>query len=151
MEYYLTKERLDELKSELNSLKTDKRVEVANKLKRAKEFGDLSENAEYQAAKDEQANVERRIGDLEEIVRNALVIKKMADQDTVDVGSSVEVSRDGKAMKFHIVGSEEAKPEEGKISNESPLGRELLGHKVGDSIAVDAPNGKVQYKVVKIA
>ncbi|HZX00832.1 MAG TPA: transcription elongation factor GreA [Candidatus Paceibacterota bacterium] len=151
MEYYLTKERLEELKSELSSLKTDKRVEVANKLKRAKEFGDLSENAEYQAAKDEQANVERRIGDLEEIVRNALVIKKMADQDTVDVGSSVEVSRDGKSMKFHIVGSEEAKPEEGRISNESPLGRELLGHRVGDSIAVDAPNGKVQYKVVKIS
>ena len=151
MEYYLTKERLEELKSELSSLKTDKRVEVANKLKRAKEFGDLSENAEYQAAKDEQANVERRIGDLEEIVRNALVIKKMDDQDTVDVGSSVEVSRDGKSMKFHIVGSEEAKPEEGRISNESPLGRELLGHRVGDSIAVDAPNGKVQYKVVKIS
>ena len=151
MEYYLTKERLEELKSELSSLKTDKRVEVANKLKRAKEFGDLSENAEYQAAKDEQANVERRIGDLEEIVRNALVIKKMADQDTVDVGSSVEVSRDGKSMKFHIVGSEEAKPEEGRISNESPLGRELLGHRVGDSIAVDAPNGKVQYKIVKIS
>ena len=151
MEYYLTKERLEELKSELSSLKTDKRVEVANKLKRAKEFGDLSENAEYQAAKDEQANVERRIGDLEEIVRNALVIKKMADQDTVDVGSSVEVSRDGKSMKFHIVGSEEAKPEEGRISNESPLGRELLGHRVGDSIAVDAPSGKVKYKVVKIS
>lgn len=151
MEYYLTKERLEELKSELALLKTNKRVEVASKLKRAKEFGDLSENAEYQAAKDEQANVERRIGDLEEIIRNALVIKKMPDQDTVDVGSSVEVSRDGKSMEFHIVGSEEAKPEEGKISNESPLGRELLGHRVGDSIAVDAPNGKVQYKVIKIS
>lgn len=150
MEYYLTKERLEELKSEVSSLKTDKRVEVASKLKRAKEFGDLSENAEYQAAKDEQANVERRISDLEEIVRNALVIKKAADQDTIDVGSSVEVSRDGKGMKFVIVGSEEAKPESGLISNESPLGRELLGHKVGDSVVVDAPNGKVQYKVVKI-
>ncbi len=151
MEYYLTKERLEELKSELISLKTDKRVEIASKLKRAKEFGDLSENAEYQSAKDEQANVERRIGDLDEIIRNVLVIKKMPDQDTIDVGSSVEVSRDGKSMEFHIVGSEEARPEDGKISNESPLGRELLGHKVGDSIAVDAPNGKVQYKVVKIS
>lgn len=150
MEYYLTKERLEELKSEVSSLKTDKRVEVASKLKRAKEFGDLSENAEYQAAKDEQANVERRISDLEEIVRNALVIKKAAGQDTIDVGSSVEVSRDGKGMKFVIVGSEEAKPESGLISNESPLGRELLGHRVGDSVVVDAPNGKVQYKVVKI-
>ncbi len=151
MEYYLTKERLEELKSELSSLKTDKRVEIASKLKRAKEFGDLSENAEYQSAKDEQANVERRIGDLDEIIRNVLVIKKTHDQDTIDVGSSVEVSRDGKNMEFHIVGSEEARPEEGRISNESPLGRELLGRRVGDSIAVDAPNGKVQYKVVKIS
>lgn len=151
MEYYLNKGRLEELKSELSLLKTDKRIEIANKLKRAKEFGDLSENAEYQSAKDEQANVERRISDLEEIIRNALVIKKVADQDTVDVGSSVEVSRDGKSMKFDIVGSEEAKPEEGRISNESPLGRELLGRRVGDSIAVDAPNGKIQYKVVKIS
>src|SRR3989304_2931948 len=110
MEYYLTKERLEELKSELSSLKTDKRVEVAAKLKRAKEFGDLSENAEYQAAKDEQANVERRIGDLEEIIRNALVIKKLADQDTIDVGMGLEVIRDGQNMNFAIVGSEEAKP-----------------------------------------
>src|SRR3990167_5625173 len=105
MEYYLTKERLEELKSELSSLKTDKRVEVANKLKRAKEFGDLSENAEYQAAKDEQANVERRIGDLEEIVRNALIIKKNIDQDIIDVGSTVEVRRNGQPLKFNIVGS----------------------------------------------
>jgi transcription elongation factor GreA len=151
MEYYLTKERLEELKSELVTLKTDRRIDIASKLKRAKEFGDLSENAEYHSAKDEQANVERRIDDLEEIIRNVLVIKKMPCQDTIDVGSSVEVSREGKSMEFNIVGSEEAKPEEGKISNESPLGRELLGHKVGDSIAVDAPNGKVQYKVVKIS
>ncbi len=151
MEYYLTEERLEELKSELNSLKTGKRVEVANKLKRAKEFGDLSENAEYQTAKDEQANVERRIGDLEGIIRNVLVIKNMPDQDTIDIGSSVEMIRDGKSMNFRIVGSEEAKPETGQISNESPLGKELLGHKVGDYIAVDAPSGKVQYKVVKIS
>ena len=141
---------MEELKSELNSLKTDKRVEVASKLKRAKEFGDLSENAEYQAAKDEQANMERRIGDLEEIVRNVLVIKETANQEMIDIGSTIEVRRNDQLLKFKIVGSEEAKPEEGFISNESPLGSGLIGCKVGDSIAVDAPNGKIQYKVVKI-
>ena len=150
MEYYLTKERLEELKSELNSLKTGKRVEVADKLKRAKEFGDLSENAEYHAAKDEQANVERRIGDLEEIVRNAVVIKEIANQEMIDIGSTIEVRRDDQILKFKIVGSEEAKPEKGFISNESPLGSGLIGRKVGDFVAVDAPNGKIQYKVVKI-
>lgn len=150
MDYYLTQERLDELKAELNNLKTERRVEVANKLKRAKEFGDLSENAEYLSAREEQDSIERRIGDLEEIARNAVIIKKNSDRDTVDVGSTVEVRRDGDPLKFSIVGSEEAKPEEGLISNESPLGKELLGHKVGDSIVVEAPSGKVEYKIFKI-
>src|SRR3989344_1559820 len=113
MNYYVTKERLEELKTELNNLKTVSRLEVANKLKRAKEFGDLSENAEYLAAREEQTNVERRIGDLEEIVRNAVVIKYNADQEIIDVGSTVEVRRNGQPLKFNIVGSEEAKPEAG--------------------------------------
>lgn len=150
MDYYLTQERLDELKAELNNLKTESRVEVANKLKRAKEFGDLSENAEYLSAREEQDGIERRIDDLEEITRNAVIIKKNSNRDTVDVGSTVEVRRDGDPLKFSIVGSEEAKPEEGLISNESPLGKELLGHKVGDSIVVEAPSGKVEYKIFKI-
>jgi len=150
MDYYLTQERLDELKAELNRLKTEKRLEIANKLKRAKEFGDLSENAEYLGAREEQANAERRVSDLEEILRNAVIIKKSSGNDTIDIGSAVEVRRNGEPLKFKIVGSEEAKPEEGFISNESPLGRELIGHKVGDSITVDAPSGNVEYKIYKI-
>ncbi|OGY57270.1 MAG: transcription elongation factor GreA [Candidatus Colwellbacteria bacterium RIFCSPHIGHO2_12_FULL_43_12] len=151
MDYYVTQERLEELKAELSNLKTSNRVEIANKLKRAKEFGDLSENAEYLAAREEQANVERRIGDLEEIVRNAVIIKKNIDQDIIDVGSTVEVRRNGQPLKFNIVGSEEAKPEAGLISNESPIGKELLGHKVGDSVKVDTPNGEVEYKIFKLS
>ena len=151
MDYYLTQERLEELKAELSSLKTASRLEVANKLKRAKEFGDLSENAEYLAAREEQANVERRVGDLEEILRNAVIIKKGVDQDIIDVGSTVEVRRNGQPLKFSIVGSEEAKPEGGFISNESPLGKELLGHKVGDSVMVETPNGNVEYKIFKLS
>lgn len=150
MDYYLTQERLDELKVELNSLKTEKRLEIANKLRRAKEFGDLSENAEYLTAREEQANVEGRIGDLEEIIRSAVIIKENLHQDIIDVGSTVEVRRNGQPLKFRIVGSEEAKPEEGLISNESPLGKELLDHKVGDSVIVETPNGKVEYKIFKI-
>lgn len=151
MDYYLTKERLEELKEELESFKTEKRLDVADKLKRAKEFGDLSENSEYLAAREEQANTERRIEDLEEIIRNAVIIQKSINKDIIDVGSGVEVRRGNEPLKFQIVGSEEAKPENGLISNESPLGRELLGHKVGDSVVVEAPNGKVEYKIFKIS
>lgn len=151
MDYYLTQERLNELKVELHKLKTERRLEIANKLKRAKEFGDLSENAEYLAAREEQANVEGRIGDLEKITRNVVIIKKGSDQDTVDVGSTVEVRRNGQPLKFRIVGSEEAKPESGLISNESPLGKELLGHRVGDGVVVETPNGEVEYKIFKVS
>jgi len=150
MDYYVTQERLEELKTELNQLKTVSRLGVANKLKRAKEFGDLSENAEYLAAREEQANVERRVNDLEEIIRNAVVIKHSVNKDSIDVGSSVEVRRNGQPLQFRIVGSEEAKPEEGLISNESPLGKELLSHKVGDSVTVETPNGNVEYKIFKL-
>ncbi|MBT9151389.1 MAG: Transcription elongation factor GreA [candidate division WS2 bacterium] len=151
MDYYLTQERLDELKAELNRLKTEKRLEIANKLKRAKEFGDLSENAEYLGAREEQANVERRVSDLEEIIRSAVVIKRNSGQENIDVGSTVEVRRNGEPLKFGIVGSEEAKPEAGLISNESPLGKELLGRKVGDSVTVETPIGNVEYKIFKIS
>jgi len=151
MDYYLTQERLDELKAELNRLKTEKRLEIANKLKRAKEFGDLSENAEYLGAREEQANAERRVSDLEEIIRNVVIIKRSGDQENVDVGSTVEVRRNGEPLKFGIVGSEEAKPEAGLISNESPLGKELLGRKVGDAVTVETPSGKVEYKIFKIS
>ena len=149
--YFLTQKRLSELKQELDEMKTKKRLEVAEQLRQAKELGDLSENSEYLEAREEQTRLERQIVEIEDILRNVTIIKEGTSREKVEIGSTVEVVRDKKQLSFIIVGSEEAKPEEGRISNESPLGRELLGHRVGDSIAVDAPNGKVQYKVVKIS
>lgn len=151
MNYFLTEERLGELKTELESLKTDKRIEISEKLKKAKELGDLSENAEYSEARDDQAKVEQRIAELEEILRNVAIIKKEGDTEAVDIGSKVELNKNGKVLEFSIVGSNEAKPELNLISNESPLGKKLIGRKVGESITIDAPNGKIEYKILKIS
>ncbi len=148
--YYLTQERLEELKQELETLKTEKRLEVADRLKRAKEFGDLSENAEYAEAREEQSAVETRIFELEELLRRAVVIKKTEGSDRVEVGSKVTVRKNGDISEYTIVGSNESKPEEGKISNESPIGRALLGKRVGDSITVATPAGQAAYQVTKI-
>lgn len=149
--YYLSKERIAELKDELNDLVTNKRMEVAEKLKRAKEFGDLSENSEYNEAKDEQARLERRIAEVENILQNAELIKKSSQKDEVNIGSTVSVEKNGDAkIAYTIVGSEEANPDEGKISNESIVGGALLGHKVGDKIDVETPNGKNSYKIISI-
>lgn len=148
--YYLSEKRLEELKKELNELKTIKRIEISERLKRAKEYGDLSENAEYENAREEQENVESRIDELEDIIKNASIIKKSGRSDFVDLGSEVEVSVSGKTRKFSIVGSNEAKPEEGLISNESPIGRAIMGKKVGDVAIVSAPSGEVSYKIVSI-
>ncbi|MBI3114558.1 MAG: transcription elongation factor GreA, partial [Candidatus Harrisonbacteria bacterium] len=120
---YLTLERLEALKAELQDLKINKRIEVAERLKRAKELGDLSENSEYFEAREEQAQLEARIIELEEIIKNASVIGKSTSHAKVEIGSTVEVAKDGAKMKFTIVGSNEADPENGRISNESPLGR----------------------------
>ena len=148
--FYLTPERLEELKKELNDLKTRRRFEVAERLKRAKELGDLSENAEYVEARDEQAEVEARIIELEEIVRNAVLIKKEGEQKMVQIGSTVVVEKDGQEQKFTIVGSNEANPAAGFISNESPLGRSFLGKKPGEVANVVTPKGEVVYKIVRI-
>lgn len=148
--YYLTKERLEELKQELDDLKNKKRVEIAEKLKRAKEYGDLSENAEYAEARDEQSVVETRIFELEDLLKKAVVIKKSEGSDKVEVGSTVTVRKNGDIFIYTIVGSYEAKPEEGKISDESPLGRAFLGHKVGDSVTVTTPGGQAGYQITKI-
>jgi transcription elongation factor GreA len=149
--YYLTEERLAELKVELDELKTKARIEVAEHLKRAKEYGDLSENAEYAEAKEEQSRVEQRIFELEEMVKRAVIISEGQGGDTVTVGSIVTIKKDGKSSSYTIVGSNESKPEEGKISNESPLGRAFLGHKVGDKVEVNTPSGKATYEITKIA
>lgn len=149
-QYYVTKERLEELKEELHTLKSEKRLEVADRLKRAKEYGDLSENSEYTEAREEQSWVETRIFELDELLKKAVIIKKSAGSDEVEVGSTITVRKDGQNSRYMIVGSNEAKPEEGKISNESPLGRAFLKHKVGDKIQVKVPSGEVTYQITKI-
>jgi transcription elongation factor GreA len=147
--YYLSSRRLEELKEELAELKSVRRLEVAERLKRAKEYGDLSENAEYQEAREQQEFVESRIDELDEIVKNAVIIKKTGSE-FVDLGCEVEVEVNSKPKKFSVVGSNEAKPEEGMISNESPLGKAIIGKKVGDTVTVKAPIGEIAYKIVRI-
>lgn len=146
---YLTKEGLDELKSELKTLVDVKRSEVAQRIKNAREMGDLSENAEYQAAKEEQAYVEGKISELEEIIKHAKV-QAVGKKDVVSVGTVVTVHIDGSQEIFHLVGAPEADPMKGKISLESPLGSELMGKKVGDQFEVDVPVGKLTYTILKI-
>ena len=150
MKYYLTKERLEEIKTELERLKKEGRLEIAERLKHAKEYGDLSENAEYAGAKDAQTQLESRIFELERIVRNAAIIKKSAAGDTVRIGSTINVKKDGKELRYTIVGSNESKPEANLISNESPLGKAFLGKKIGDTLEVNTPSGKAKYKIIKI-
>lgn len=148
--YYLTKERLEQIKQELEDLKTNARIRVAERLKRAKEFGDLSENAEYTEAKEEQEQVERRIFELEEMVKNASVITQGGSKGEVQIGSTITLQKGSSSVKYMIVGSNEARPEEGRISNESPVGKELLGKKVGDTIKAKTPSGEIQYTIVSI-
>ena len=147
---YLTKERLEEFKVELNDLKNIKRNEVAQRLKQAKEYGDLSENSEYAEAREEQANVETRIFELEDLLKDAVLIEKTEDNGAVQVGSVISIKKGDKTSVYTIVGKYEAKPEEGKISDESPLGKAFLGHKVGDKIPVTTPAGQMTYEILKI-
>ncbi|MEK9170395.1 MAG: transcription elongation factor GreA [Patescibacteria group bacterium] len=147
---YFTKERLEELKKEFENLKTQKRIEVGERLRRAKELGDLSENSEYFEAREEQAQVETRILELEEMIKHAAIIEKVHAAVVVSVGSTVVAEKNGQQMKFTIVGSNEAQPEAGLISNESPLGSAFLGKKSGDKVVVATPGGKVEYLIISI-
>ena len=147
---YLTKEKLEELKVELEDLKGRRRIEVGERLKRAKELGDLSENSEYFEAREEQAQLEARIGDLEDTVKNASLIEKGGVSSIVKVGSTITVEKDGNTRQFIIVGSSETKPETGYISNESPLGAAFLGKKVGDAVNVKTPAGTSSFKILSI-
>jgi len=150
----LTPEGLDKLKEEIEHLSTVKRREVAERIKEAREFGDISENSEYDDAKNEQAMLEARIASLEEKLRSASVIKASElDSNVVRVGSQVSVKDEGsgKSLKYTIVGSTEANPAENRLSNESPVGKGLLGRKKGDTVKVTLPNGKVrELKITKI-
>jgi len=150
----LTPEGLDKLKDEIEHLSTVKRREVAERIKEAREFGDISENSEYDDAKNEQAMLEARIASLEEKLRSASVIDASElDSNVVRVGSLVSVKDEGsgKSLKYTIVGSTEANPSENRLSNESPVGKALLGRKKGDTVKVQLPNGKNrELKITKI-
>ncbi len=150
-ELYLTQEGLDELKKELDELKLVKRPEVISALKDARAQGDLSENAEYDAARTEQAIVEARIKDLEVMVENAVVITK-ADSDKVGLGTKVTIEYvgDDDTEEYSIVGSQEADPFENKISNESPIAKAIMNKKVGDVVSVESPNGTYDVEIVEI-
>jgi len=150
MQHHLTKEGLEKLRKEIEYLKKEGRREIAERLKRAKEYGDLSENSEYTDAKDAQSKLESRIFELEEIIRSAVLIKKNLQKDIVGVGSTIEVQKGFKTFRYTIVGSREAKPEANLISNESPLGKAFLGRKIGDIVEINTPSGKTKYKIVKI-
>ena len=149
----LTKEGYRNLKAEIEYLSTEKRRQVAERIKIAREFGDIAENAEYDDAKNEQAMLEARIAKLEERLAAARVIeKKEIAKDVVSVGAKVRL-RDVDAkqtVEYHIVGSAEANPAEYKLSNESPVGRAIIGHKKGETVEVTTPRGSMKYKILEI-
>jgi transcription elongation factor GreA len=149
----LTPEGYEKLKQEIEYLTTDKRREVADRIRIAREFGDISENAEYDDAKNEQALLEQRIATLEERLRNARVIdKKEIAKDVVSIGSKVRLrDLDAKqTFEYRIVGSAEANPAETKLSNESPVGKAIIGKKKGETVEVAAPRGAMKFKILEI-
>ena len=148
----LTPEGLENLKKEIEHLSTTKRKEVAERIKEAREFGDITENSEYDDAKNEQAMLEARIMTLEDKLRSASVIDaKELSADVVRVGSQVQVTDDkGKSLSYTIVGSTESNPSENKLSNESPVGKAIIGHKKGDVVEVTAPRGALKFKILEI-
>ena len=149
-EVILTKEKLEKLEDELEYLKTKKRPEMAEKIKIARTFGDLSENADYDEAKNEQGEVESRIMKIEDMIRNAKTIEVVENSDTVGVGNTVTLFDEEfeEEVVYKIVGTAESNPLEGYISNESPVGEAIIGHKVDDRVEVETPNGKM-YFVIK--
>lgn len=147
---YLTKERLAELKKELVDLKSRARKEIAERLKQAKEMGDLSENSEFLNAREDQVLLEHRIGQLEEITREAALIHKPKDSQIIKIGSTIKVQKGDRIFTYTIVGPQDSRPDKGLISNESPLGRAFLGKKVGEAVKVQTPVGSADYKISKI-
>ncbi|MFC3039140.1 transcription elongation factor GreA [Virgibacillus xinjiangensis] len=151
--YYMTQEGKEKLEEELRYLKTDRRQEVVERIKIARDFGDLSENSEYDAAKDEQAFVESRISQVETMIRNAVIIENdNEDPNVVALGKSVtfQETPDGEEETYTIVGSAEADPFEGKISNDSPMAKSLLGKEVGSEVTVATPGGDMHVKILKV-
>jgi transcription elongation factor GreA len=152
-EVILTPEGYEKLRKEIDLLRGDKRREVAERIRVAREFGDIAENAEYDDAKNEQAMLEHKIAQLEDRLLTARVItKKEISKDTVSIGSRVRL-RDVAAkqtIEYHIVGSAEANPAENKLSNESPVGKAIMGHKKGETVEVTAPRGSLKFKILEI-
>jgi len=148
---YLSREGLEKLRAELEELVNVRRAEIAQRIHDAKAHGDVMENAEYEDAKNEQAFVEGRIATLEALIKNATIIDANLSTDHVQIGSTVVVRGADGEERFTIVGSTEARPSEGKISNESPVGRALLGRKPGDTVVVRVPAGDFTYTIVSIS
>ena len=150
--YKMSQARYDELQEELNYLKTTRSDEVAEQIKVARGFGDLSENSEYDEAKNEQGKLYSQIAEVEEILQHAVIVDESSSTDVVAIGCKVTVAgADGKALPaYTIVGSQESDPMHGIISEESPFGKALIGAKEGDTVTVDAPRGAIPYTVLKI-
>lgn len=148
-QFYLTSEGVDELKTELQTL-TAQRGPIAERIKTAREFGDLSENAEYSSARQEQERVEGRISEIESILLNVEIIKKPKGDSKVQLGSFVKLQCGDKAKEFQVVGTVEADPMHGKISDESPIGQALLGKKEGEEVEIKTPAETSKYKIVNI-
>jgi transcription elongation factor GreA len=146
----LTKTGFEKLKQELEELKTKTKEEVLKRLNQARSMGDLSENSAYSSAKEELNLVEGRIAELEEILKNAKIVEEVQDKTTVQLGSSVVVEINGKKEKFEIVGEFEADPLNKKLSHTSPIGKALVGKKIGEWVEVEVPAGKIRYKIVEI-
>ncbi len=148
---YISKDRYEELKRELERLESKGRKEIAKRLKEAKQLGDLSENSEYQEARNSQAWLEQKIEHLTEVLRQAEIIRKSAHKETVSMGSQVVLRKNGDEKTYTIVGSDEADPRKGSISNESSLGKLLIGKRVGDEVKLKTPKGEVHYSIIDIS
>jgi transcription elongation factor GreA len=149
MSQYISKEALQELRDELAHRERELRKQITQQIASAKEQGDLSENFEYQDAKDRQAENEQRIAYLQDFIRNAHIIEP-SSSDSIELGSSFTVKKDGEESSFSLVGATEANPMEGKLSHESPIGKAFLGHGAGDTVTVEVPNGSVSYTILSI-
>lgn len=151
-EYFLTEKGIAKLRIELDELKGSKRTELAKRLRTAIQQGDLSENADYSKAKEDQAFLEGRVQEIEVMLKNAVIISEKGSSDgIIGMGSRVTVKEDGRgAVEYLMIGAQESDPRNGKISNESPIGRALIGHHVGDTVEVETPSGKLSFKIEKV-
>lgn len=151
-EIFMTAEGKKQLEDRLYDLKVNGRAEAAEKIRVAREFGDLSENAEYDIAKEEQAKMEAEIAEIEAKLRNVKIIDNSSNGNVIDIGSKVRICMAGSVdeIEYEIVGTHESNPMEGRISNESPIGKALIGKRKGDEITVKAPAGEIKYRILKL-